>query len=727
MNCKLWITLQNCTLLIVLMTVISSHGMEIANKKPPVFEIFHRVGTPTYQVLKINTDPAIIRSGDIIPDQSALNSLITTSSSGNSSYRIHLPLFQNADFIAQMTQMIPDTTGGVTLVGNLEGIPSSEAALVYQQGLLAGYINLPGLTYQIRPVSLIFSTIFQVNQNSFPDEQTPLIKKANPASPKSLIQITGDDDGSRIDLLVVYDQAAQSEASGDAQVQVLIKTAIAETNNSYTKSLVNQRISLVGTALVNYDETKFNWVDALQRLTNPSDGYMDSVQPLRDATSADIVILMVAIDQPFCGISWQMDQGSESPAENAYGVVSLDCSLNKYSLSHELGHLMGSQNDRDNSSTPGMFPYSYGYQDALHQFRTIMADNKGCNCERINYWSNPQVTYLGFPTGNYPNQVNEADNALSLNNTALLVANFRDGPPPLAPSQLVVTPDYLNPLHPTMHLMWKDNSEDETRFEIERSPHNLGAWSALTNVDPNSTEIIDVDPPVNQVFDYRLRAHSGNGNSNYSNIATGSTTLTPAAPINLVVSALDDENISLVWEYPPADIKNFGVPDSITLERLSENSTTWGLVAVLPGTSTTYTDQHLLCSTPYHYRIQTVNSAGKSPYAITPLVTTSLCTTPSPPDFLTVEAVSPTSVSLSWGAGHFAQLYKIERLSAPNGQWIEISQVDGFTLTFMDINLTPGTQYGYRIRSSNPAGDSEYSNQASVRTPWYTNFLAITP
>jgi hypothetical protein len=53
-----------------------------------------------------------------------------------------------------------------------------------------------------------------------------------------------------------------------------------------------------------------------------------------------------------------------------------------------------------------------------------MAYNCSGGCQRINYWSNPDVNYNGQPTGVLYTTPNSADNRRTLNNTISTVANF---------------------------------------------------------------------------------------------------------------------------------------------------------------------------------------------------------------------------------------------------------------------------------------------------------------
>src|SRR5436190_1143908 len=96
-----------------------------------------------------------------------------------------------------------------------------------------------------------------------------------------------------------------------------------------------------------------------------------------------------------------------------------------YTFAHELGHNMGCAHDRQNSSSGGAFPYSYGYRftgDDNNVYRDIMAYAPGT---RIANFSNPNVTYQGVATGVAVGATNAADNATSISNTMATVAAFR--------------------------------------------------------------------------------------------------------------------------------------------------------------------------------------------------------------------------------------------------------------------------------------------------------------
>jgi hypothetical protein len=112
------------------------------------------------------------------------------------------------------------------------------------------------------------------------------------------------------------------------------------------------------------------------------------------------------------------------------------CAAGYYSFGHELAHNMGSNHDRANGSA-ALYPYSYGYWALDNSYRTVMAyDCPNGGCSRVPYFSNPNVSYNGYPTGiSYDVDPNRAaDNARSLNEARFVVANFRDSTAPPTPT-----------------------------------------------------------------------------------------------------------------------------------------------------------------------------------------------------------------------------------------------------------------------------------------------------
>ena len=156
-----------------------------------------------------------------------------------------------------------------------------------------------------------------------------------------------------IDVAVFYTTAAKTAQGGTEQIETKIDELVVSANMAYTDSDVNQSINLVAAEEVAYPETATIRTD-IERLRNPSDGYLDEVHTLRDRVHADIVIpLRAQWDGEISGVAYTMGTESTAHAPNAFGVSIVDAST----FAHELGHIMGLLHDRyeacqHNTATP---------------------------------------------------------------------------------------------------------------------------------------------------------------------------------------------------------------------------------------------------------------------------------------------------------------------------------------------------------------------------------------
>ncbi len=382
-------------------------------------------------------DPAVIRSRRVIVNFEVMEKArypipYDAATAGH----LTLNLFDDAIFNAVMDRVELNRNGSYTWVGHLETVAYSHVFLVVYENVLVGKISTPTTVYQVAYSGDGVHTITQFDPTHFPDEAQPLVAPAAepptyPAAPSAA------GDGAVIDLLVLYTAAASSAAGGDSVLENEILLAVAETNQVYLNSGITQRLDLVHTAkAAGYIEAGNIYTDLL-RLTNTSDGYIDEAHTLRNTYHADLVALVVQTGG--CGIAWL-----NSSAASAFSVFSRDCMRTNLTLPHETGHNMYARHDWYMDATLNS-PYSYskGYVNTTARWRTVMAYNDHCaalgfSCARIPYFSNPNVTYGGSPTGvpigtntsctvgNPANPPCDADNRTALNNTAATMDGFRN-------------------------------------------------------------------------------------------------------------------------------------------------------------------------------------------------------------------------------------------------------------------------------------------------------------
>ena len=235
---------------------------------------------------------------------------------------------------------------------------------------------------------------------------------------------------SLIDVAVFYTPTARRFAGGTVEIEAAIDLKIAETNQAYVESGVNQQIALVAREEIEYTESGNTFRD-IERFADPSDGHMDEIHTIRNRVGADLVHLIadanisIAIAIP-----------------SAFGLTCAKCSSGTFA--HELGHNMGLLHDRYVAQRSNTFQYSHGYvnQRAFEEgapesarWSTIMAYQDQCvdagfGCSGTMRFSNPNQTYLGDPLG-VPGEERKlaangpADAVRTLNITRHSVESFR--------------------------------------------------------------------------------------------------------------------------------------------------------------------------------------------------------------------------------------------------------------------------------------------------------------
>ncbi len=460
-----------------------------------------------------------------------------------------LQVFSGLEFNANFEAIEDTIQSGYLMTGNLNDDPDSLITLVSTNGVISANLEFHGKQYHLKSDENGNYKFDEIDQSQFPEEldAIPAEDDLTEAFSDQTLDVPAMDSNYVIDVMVVYTDDARARVGGTSQMQNMINLAVSETNTGYQRSGITTPMRLVHSAEVNYDEsimaTSSGWSTALSELTN-RDGKIDNVHDLRDSYGADLVVMIVN-STTYCGIGWLMTPNYQKESVG-FSLVSQNCATGYYSFGHETGHNMGAQHDRATAgSSTAMYSYSYGYQAPDASFRTIMAYNCSSGCSRVNQWSNPDVYYNNQPTGVSSTAPNSADNRLTLNNTASIVANFRSANvTPTAPSSLVVQ----NVKSTEINVSFNDNSSDEQGFKVERSI-NGGGWSLFTTLPSNTTLFTDLNEDVcGNEYSYRVYAYNQNGNSIYSNIATtGIFSCAAPAPITDLKIYSSTSSVTLDW------------------------------------------------------------------------------------------------------------------------------------------------------------------------------------
>ena len=348
------------------------------------------------------------------------------------------------------------------------------------QGTVFGQISKPNFTYQIRHITNGIHAVYEVDPSKFPPDGEPIAPEiesksstitnpqkesdgtSEPAPPSledSLYQNpfpksgigygqmgdaplsgiatkpdtltsssnssasdpgTQSDDGTVIDVLVVYTAEALVVEGGTSAIESLIDLSISLTNSIYSNSGVDHILRLVGQQEISFSESSFSFSGFLTAAQN---GSIPGLNDLRDTVGADIVAILVQGDNSLCGIAGLMTTVTLNFAPFAYSVTQTNCAVGNLTMAHEIGHNMSARHDRANDNTNGSpFDFNHGFVDNTNNFRTVMGT--GANT-RISNFSNPNVLFGGAVTGVAEGDPLAADNRLTFQNTSLTVSNFR--------------------------------------------------------------------------------------------------------------------------------------------------------------------------------------------------------------------------------------------------------------------------------------------------------------
>ncbi|GAB3780130.1 hypothetical protein GCM10028818_31750 [Spirosoma horti] len=258
------------------------------------------------------------------------------------------------------------------------------------------------------------------------------------------------------------------------------------------------------------------------------------------------------------------------------------------------------------------------------------------------------------------------------------------------------------PAYNRVVLTWKDNSTNETRFEIERN--NFTSFTKIGEVGANVTTYTD-----NSVGGgtYRVRVIFPTGATAVSNEFTISTPPEPpGTPTGLTVIPQNSNSIKLTWNNGSGS-----APTDYRIERGTSSGGTFTLLqTVTYSRAPTFTDGSVSGGQPYCYRVRSQSGSVVSEF------TAPICATPplSPTNVknLQANALSSSSIKLTWDRYGKESGIGIERRTGQSGDWRQVATTLADGGEFTDNNLSSNTEYCYRISESG----HDYSSTACATT-----------
>ncbi len=377
-----------------------------------------------------------IRSRGVVLNPTALAALMSTQGHAT------LNLFDDLSVDLTALTVTPGPLGHQMLHGQMSDGGTATFAII--DGTVTAQISTGGHSITVQPLSggthriAEFAKAAQIDDTFRPtlrpEDAAPRrapVEKPSVEKPAATTQIR---------ILVAYTPKALSYLPSLAVLRSTVALMMDDLNTTLTNSNIPVEAVLTGIEQVNYTEPTGLTSQTLIDTAEANTGDFARIQSLRAATGADIVSVLTGYsDATSCGrgsLNDYLDTVSQLRpyTSNGLNVVSVNpgCqSIMTLSFTHEIGHNLGADHDRYvlTNPLPGPQFYAAGYVDLTGRFRDTMAYDDQCeankvDCPRLQYFSNPDLTYNTRPLGVADNLPAAADASRRIREIAPYVAQF---------------------------------------------------------------------------------------------------------------------------------------------------------------------------------------------------------------------------------------------------------------------------------------------------------------
>ncbi len=279
-----------------------------------------------------------------------------------------------------------------------------------------------------------------------------------------------------------------------------------------------------------------------------------------------------------------------------------------------------------------------------------------------------------------------------------------------------------------INLNWSDNSNNENGFMIQRKIGSSSTWWPIAMVGANVTSYQDTGLFAGTTYYYRVLAYNtSSGNSGYSNETIRTTQTVPTVTIlqnnvavtNLSGASASERAFKLMVPSGASNLKfqiagGSGDADLYVKFGAQPSTSIYDYRPWLNGNNETVTPSSAAMGDWY------VMIRGYSSYSGVSLTASysAAPTAPAAPSDLVGSAASASQVNLFWRDNSNNETgFQIERKTGSLGTWSQIATVGTGTSSYQVTGLSAGTTYYFRVRATNTAGNSGYSNEISQTTP----------
>ena len=277
---------------------------------------------------------------------------------------------------------------------------------------------------------------------------------------------------------------------------------------------------------------------------------------------------------------------------------------------------------------------------------------------------------------------------------------------PNVPSELKVTSADTGKIE----LQWKDNSDNETGFEVlRRNVTKNEKTQVIDMLEPNLTTYLDTNVSPNFKYEYWIRPFNIAGKASLKGIKQTVAVAgeLPAEPSDLKVVTAAEDRIEIGWQDNSDNETGFEIC-GINVTEKGE----YGPIDTVRVNVTNYIDTNVTPNIKYRYIVKAFHVGGKSEG--TRSVTAATGFPPASPSEI---EITSERVDLRWlDNSDNEDGFKILRknMEVEDAKYELFGQVEANVTTYTDKSATPGVKYAYEVRAFNNAGLSKWAEVAIV-------------
>ena len=264
-----------------------------------------------------------------------------------------------------------------------------------------------------------------------------------------------------------------------------------------------------------------------------------------------------------------------------------------------------------------------------------------------------------------------------------------------------------------VHLVWQDNSSNETGFRVQRRLHGSPDWVSIATTAANVSGFSDAGLLPRTFYHYQVQAFNDREHSTFSNELPVMTReiqniIGPGfqPPTELTATAASSSGIDLTWQDNSSNEVSFHV------QRRIDGSPDWVPFGTTHANVSRIRDGSLPPGSTFHYRVWAFDGAEYSAFSNEASATT-LSLGIQPPTNLSASAASSSRINLTWQDNSDNETgFHLQRRIDGSPDWISISITAANVTRFGDDGVLPDTHYHYRVGAFNGTESSAFSNQA---------------